>query len=191
MPILYPYKMSDWYGYCKVCTSPVTSFSSSIIQTSSTVCSATINQTYYHDGSASLPVVNDIVYSNVAGSNLLAAGSYRISSTNYLVVNASGVVTSIGSCVTLKPYSSSTMSVFNGACPFNGSNPGLSQTYYHNGSGTLPAQGDNCYSDSSGNNVLLGGYYNINSATGQGNRLYIFISSNTTGEVDLGYPQYC
>ena len=79
MPILYPYKMSDWYGYCKVCTSPVTSFSSSIIQTSSTVCSATINQTYYHDGSGSLPVVNDKVYSNAAGSNLLAAGNYKIS----------------------------------------------------------------------------------------------------------------
>ena len=191
MPILYPYKMSDWYGYCKVCNSPVTSFSSSIIQTSSTVCSATINQTYYHDGSGSLPVVNDIVYSNAAGSNLLAAGNYKISSSSYLVVNASGVVTSIGACVTYTAYSSSVMGVFNQACPFNGSNPGLTQTYYHTGSGSTPVAGDNCYSDSTGSNVLLGGYYNINSATGLGNRSYIFISSNTTGEVDAGYPQLC
>jgi hypothetical protein len=94
-------------------------------------------------------------------------------------------------CVSLTAYNSSTMAVFNGACPFNGSNPGLSQTYYHNGSGATPVAGDNCYSDSAGNNVLLGGYYNINSATGMGNRLYIKISSNTTGEVDFGYPQYC
>ena len=189
MPILYPYKMSDWYGYCKVCTSPVTSFSSSIIQTSSTVCSATINQTYYHDGSGSLPVVNDKVYSNAAGSNLLAAGNYRILAYTYMVLNSSGVVTSIENCP--RPYSSSTMGVFNQACPFNGSNPGLSQTYYHNGSGATPVAGDNCFSDSAGTTVLLGGYYNINSATGSGNRLYIRISSNTTGEVDLFYPQLC
>ena len=190
MPIIYPYKMSDWYGYCKTCTSSLTSFNSSQIQTTSTVCSATINQTYYHNGSGSLPAVNNTVYSNSACSNLLSSGNYRISSTSYIVVNSSGVVTSIGSCITYTAYSSSTMNVFNGACPFNGSNPGLSQTYYHTGSGTLPAQGDSCYSDSSGSNPIPAGYYNINSATGMGNRLYIKISSNT-GQVDLGYPQYC
>ena len=189
MPILYPYKMSDWYGYCKVCTSPVTSFSSSIIQTSSTVCSATINQTYYHNGSGSLPVVNNIVYSNPAGSNLLAAGNYRISSTNYLVVNASGVVTSIGSCVTLTAYSSSSMGVFNQACNLSGFNPCCTQTYYHTGSGSTPTAGDICY-DSIGGNAIPAGYYNINAATGVGNRLYIKISSNQ-GIVDNGYPQTC
>jgi hypothetical protein len=81
------------------------------------------------------------------------------------------------------------MGVFNQACPFNGSNPGLSQTYYHNGSGSLPAAGDKCTSDSAGNTVLLAGYYNINSATGQGNRSYIKISSG--GIVDAGYPALC
>ena len=94
-------------------------------------------------------------------------------------------------CVTLTAYSSSTMGVFSQACPFNGSNPGLSQTYYHNGSGATPVAGDNCFSDSAGTTVLLGGYYNINSATGLGNRSYIKISSNSTGEVDAGYPQLC
>ena len=90
---------------------------------------------------------------------------------------------------TTTAYSSSVKGVFNQACPFNGSNPGLSQTYYHNGSGSLPAAGDKCTSDSAGNTVLLAGYYNINSATGQGNRSYIKISSG--GIVDLGYPALC
>ena len=89
----------------------------------------------------------------------------------------------------LTSYSSSTMGVFNQACPFNGSNPGLSQTYYHNGSGSTPVAGDTCYSDSGGTSVLAAGYYNINSATGSGNRLYIKISSG--GIVDFGYPLYC
>ena len=91
---------------------------------------------------------------------------------------------------TTTAYSSSVKGVFNQACPFNGSNPGLSQTYYHNGSGSLPAAGDKCTSDSAGNTVLLAGYYNINSATGQGNRSYIRISSNQ-GIVDAGYPALC
>jgi hypothetical protein len=91
---------------------------------------------------------------------------------------------------TTTSYSSSVMGVFNQACPFNGSNPGLSQTYYHNGSGSLPAAGDKCTSDSAGNTVLLAGYYNINSATGQGNRSYIRISSSG-GIVDVGYPALC
>ena len=91
---------------------------------------------------------------------------------------------------TTTSYSSSVKGVFNQACPFNGSNPGLSQTYYHNGSGSLPAAGDKCTSDSAGNTVLLAGYYNINSATGQGNRSYIRISSNQ-GIVDQGYPALC
>jgi len=91
---------------------------------------------------------------------------------------------------TTTAYSSSVMGVFLQACPFNGSNPGLSQTYYHNGSGSLPAAGDKCTSDSAGNTVLLAGYYNINSATGLGNRSYIKISSNQ-GIVDSGYPSTC
>ncbi len=94
------------------------------------------------------------------------------------------------SFVSLTSYSSSTMGVFNQACPFNGFNPCCTQTYYHNGSGSTPTAGDICYSDSAGTNVLAAGYYNINSATGLGNRLYIKISTNQ-GIVDSGYPQYC
>ena len=94
-------------------------------------------------------------------------------------------------CVALTAFSSSSMGVFNQACSNSGFNPCCTQTYYHNGSGATPVAGDNCFSDSAGTTVLLGGYYNINSAIGVGNRLYIRISSNSTGEVDSGYPQTC
>ena len=94
------------------------------------------------------------------------------------------------SFVSLTSYSSSTMGVFNQACSFNGFNPCCTQTYYHDGSGSTPPAGDTWYSESAGTNVLAAGYYNINAATGVGNRLYIKISTNQ-GVVDSGYPQYC
>ncbi len=93
-------------------------------------------------------------------------------------------------CISLQDYSSSVMGVFNQACPFNGTNPGLTQTYYHDGSGSTPVAGDACYSDSGGTSALAAGYYNINAATGVGNRLYIKISG-LSGVVDALYPQYC
>ena len=92
------------------------------------------------------------------------------------------------SFVSLTSYSSSTVSVFNGVCPFNGSNPPASQTYYHNGSGTLPAAGDRCFSDSAGTSALASGYYYL-TGTGSGNRTYIQLDNN--GDVLFGYPQQC
>jgi hypothetical protein len=82
------------------------------------------------------------------------------------------------------------MGVFNQACNFNGFNPCCTQTYYHDGSGSLPAAGDICTSDAAGTTPLSAGYYNINAATGVGNRLVIKISTST-GAVDSGWPQYC
>ena len=61
---------------------------------------------------------------------------------------------------------------------------------YHDGSGSTPVAGDACYSDSGGTSALAAGYYNINAATGVGNRLYIKISG-LSGVVDALYPQYC
>ena len=94
------------------------------------------------------------------------------------------------SFVSLTSYSSSTMGVFNQACNFNGFNPCCTQTYYHDGSGSLPAAGDICTSDAAGTTPLSAGYYNINAATGVGNRLVMKISAST-GAVDSGWPQYC
>jgi hypothetical protein len=94
------------------------------------------------------------------------------------------------SFVSTTSYSSSTMGVFNQACNFNWFNPCCTQTYYHDGSGSLPAAGDICTSDAAGTTPLSAGYYNINAATGVGNRLVIKISTST-GAVDSGWPQYC
>ena len=85
-------------------------------------------------------------------------------------------------------YSSSTVSVFNGVCPFNGSNPPASQTYYHNGSGTLPAVGNRCFSNSAGTSALASGYYYL-TGTGSGNRTYIQLDNN--GDVLFGFPTQC
>tara|TARA_R100000742_G_C4250498_1_gene68872 strand:+ start:399 stop:608 length:210 start_codon:yes stop_codon:yes gene_type:complete len=35
----------------------------------------------------------------------------------------------------------------------------IGSTYYHDGSGTAPVVGDNCYSDSGGTTSLSNGYY--------------------------------
>ena len=59
------------------------------------------------------------------------------------------------SFVSTTSYSSSTMGVFNQACNFNGFNPCCTQTYYHDGSGSLPAAGDICTSDAAGTTPLV------------------------------------
>ena len=46
MPIAYPYKMSDFYGYDQDC-STLTSFTSANAESSLEGCNETLNQTYY------------------------------------------------------------------------------------------------------------------------------------------------
>ena len=76
MPIAYPYKFSDWYGYDKDCAS-VTGFLAGSGQSgSSGICNQLSSQTtYYHNGSGTYPVVGDIVYTNSAGTTPLNGGS--------------------------------------------------------------------------------------------------------------------
>ena len=83
--------------------SSLTSFSSSTSNTFNGVCLAIANQTYYHDGTNTLPVANDVVYSSSSGgsSNYLAAGYYRVDplgANQYIQVGSNGVVSSVGSC---------------------------------------------------------------------------------------------
>ena len=154
-------------------------------------------------GTISANMINDEVPGRSATANAPLSGTSSAPQTGSLVklyATASPPVNQVAphaysefygrSFSTTTAYASSFNGVFNQACPFNGSNPGLTQTYFHNGSGSLPAAGDKCTSDSAGNTVLLAGYYNINSATGLGNRSYILISSNQ-GIVDQGYPALC
>ena len=94
MPIAYPYKFSDWYGYDKDCTT-LTSFTSSSGTVFSGVCATILNQTYYHDGSGATPVAGDTVYSDSAGGNPLADFYYRIGVKPVIrITGGNGVVNS-------------------------------------------------------------------------------------------------
>ena len=82
--------------------SSITAYSSSEDAKPSQACSATLNQTYYHNGSGTYPVVGDSCYSNVAGTTALPAGTYRmatagISGAKY-VVGLAGSIRSITNC---------------------------------------------------------------------------------------------
>tara|TARA_R110002110_G_C13124768_1_gene688247 strand:- start:40 stop:345 length:306 start_codon:yes stop_codon:yes gene_type:complete len=92
MPIAYPYKFSDWYSYDKDCVA-VTSFSSSTGTDILSVCALSIGSTYYHDGSGTYPAAGDIVYSDSAGTSVLADNYYKFNSTwVYRISGGAGVV---------------------------------------------------------------------------------------------------
>ena len=94
-----PHAMSEFYSYDHDATS-LTNFSSSSVQSASKqVCGATLNQTYYHDGSSSLPAVNDNVYSNSSGTTALSDGWYRFATNGakFLYVEDEQV-SSVGNC---------------------------------------------------------------------------------------------
>ena len=101
MPISFPYKFSDWYGYDKDCAT-LTSFSSGSGQTDvKFICTQIVSTTKYHDGSGLSPQVNDNVYDNAAGTTATFNGYYTVGSGSnvfsyYRVV--SGVCTSVGLC---------------------------------------------------------------------------------------------
>ena len=135
------------------CATCLTSYNSSANSTSGSVCSATINQTYYHNGSGSTPVANDTVYLNQTPT-FLPSGYYRISSTQYIIVGSNGNVTSVNNCVSLTAFLHGNPSAFVAAMCNQLSSQG---TYYHDGSGTFPTTGDIVYVDSSGNTPLNGG----------------------------------
>lgn len=135
---------------CATCLTP---YSSSVNSTSGNVCSATINQTYYHNGSLSTPVANDTVYSNQTPS-FLPAGYYRISASQYIIVGASGNVTSVNSCSTLTPFFIGNPSAFvSDMC----NQLGQSGTYYHDGSGTYPVTNDIVYLSNNTSSPVNGG----------------------------------
>jgi len=97
-----PHSMSEFYGYDHNASSgpSLTSFSSSLNSNFSGVCSASITATYYHDGSGSYPVGNDVVYSSSAGgsSNYLSTGYYRLGNGKFMNVGSNGVVFFVADC---------------------------------------------------------------------------------------------
>ena len=104
MPIAYPYKMSDWYGYDKDCTS-TTSFSMSRYSDlyASGACTNALNWTRYSsDSNGYYP--GAIVYTDAAGQNPLNGGwdyykaVYNGSNVAFQV-SYTGVMSSPTSCI--------------------------------------------------------------------------------------------
>jgi len=76
----------------------LTSFQSSTIQTNANACTASLGETYYHNGTNTLPVVGDHVYANVNASAHLATGFYKLNNNTKMNVSANGLVYQITSC---------------------------------------------------------------------------------------------
>ena len=94
-------------GACCDCGWTCTAFDSSVQRASAaSACQQTLTEVYYHNGSAALPAVYDLVYSNsdCGGNNVktnvsfLPAGYYKISATQNMRVNMNGVVIEINTC---------------------------------------------------------------------------------------------
>jgi len=101
MPVATPYRMVDFYGYDQDCSS-LTPFVSANAESGLEGCNETLNKTYYHDGSGSQPVVNDIVYTDTGGTTVLSQGIYRLNNGTKITVSGGlgtpGTVLSVDSC---------------------------------------------------------------------------------------------
>lgn len=161
MPITYPYKFSDWYGYDKDCGG-FPKFNSSLVSTAGAVCSATIiTNKYWFNGSGSTPAVGDTCYDDATGGvNYLAAGYYKINTTGsggqFLVIGALGLVTSVNACRPIYAVDLYFANSPSNACWYTGS---LTEYYADNptlGSGA----NTRVYTDAAGANpVTQGGAY--------------------------------
>ena len=144
-----PYKFSAWYGYDQDCTTGIISFNSSTVQTSeANACSATINQTYYHNGTAGGVNLGDECYINQSQTTFLAAGYYLTSSANgFRITGTAGIVASKVTCTTLTAFYGTWIS-----SKFSADICGdqVAQALWHDGVGTLPGNGTNVYTDSGG-----------------------------------------
>jgi len=84
------------------CPLLLSGYASSIVAASSTAaCGSTIGSTFYNapvSGTAGNPAINDWVFSDAYGENVLSQGFYRISGSQYIQVDANGVVIAKTNC---------------------------------------------------------------------------------------------
>jgi len=164
------------------------SFTSSANQTNATLaCAASINQTYYHNGTAGQPpAATDTCYSDACKSTVLGNGYYKIATTGngvYMqITGGSGVVSSVTSCPSsLEEYDSSQTAVTSPNACFQS----LGTTYHYDGTaGGNPSVGDTCYTTSAGTTTLPSGWYRANNVGGD-----IKYNVNSSGEVTS--TQFC
>jgi len=179
-----PYKFSAWYGYDQDCTTGITSFNSSTVQTSTVnACAATINQTYYHNGSAVAPAIGDECYINQNQTTALAAGYYLTSSSGGFRIT--GSVGTIASRFTCSTRSSAYRYAFAGGKPVLECevSRAITTQFWHDGSSFLPAIGDTCYTSATGNNYLGNGNWMIRYTSGTGTPTSVITITGGAGEI--------
>lgn len=76
---------------CTGCT--YSSYLSSLVSSTRSGATGSVDQTYYHNGGTGAPVLNNFVYSNDNGTTKLATGYYKLSATLVIYVNNSGMIT--------------------------------------------------------------------------------------------------
>jgi len=152
-------------------------------------CVCGTSGTYYIDGNSLASAT--AIYTDIQLTTKAADGFY--SSGGNVREQSSGLLLPQQPCPScgsgLTSFNSSTVDVFSGTCPVDGSINPLTEIYYHDGAGATPTAGDTCYSDSGGTTPLAAGYYTIGGTSGVGNRQYIKIGAG--GVVDAGYPTTC
>tara|TARA_B110000858_G_scaffold187714_1_gene232371 strand:- start:88 stop:426 length:339 start_codon:yes stop_codon:yes gene_type:complete len=98
MPIVYPYKFSDWYGYDKDCSSRSVAYRYAFTVGKPNIecgISRAITTQFWHDGSGITPLTGDTCYTSATGNNYLGNGRYSIrafssTSTPFTVITISG-----------------------------------------------------------------------------------------------------
>jgi len=91
-----PHNMSEFYAYDHdVATVTSFSWSGEAAEEAEEACGQSAGNTAYHNGSGAYPVVNDVVYTNSAGTATAEEGAYKMGSGNVVVVGRYGVVQEI------------------------------------------------------------------------------------------------
>ena len=102
-----PHSIDEFYGYDHDATasSSLTEFYGSSGTTSSkSACSQSVNVSYYHDGTGSIPATGDNVYADSSGDEALEGQYYRImptsggSTTYRILVDAGAVSGTVATC---------------------------------------------------------------------------------------------
>tara|TARA_R100000935_G_scaffold53957_1_gene82239 strand:- start:72 stop:383 length:312 start_codon:yes stop_codon:yes gene_type:complete len=103
MPIAYPYKFSDWYGYDKDCTTlvefPITATTYS--KPGFACYQSTSSNSGFFPNAA--PTTGDVVYANAASSAFLAVGHWGVNvlstQSNFkMTIGSNGVITAYAPC---------------------------------------------------------------------------------------------
>ena len=111
MPISFPYKFSDWYGYDKDCSSRSSAYrynGNPGRPISACTTSRAITTQFWYSGSSTLPGGGDTCYTSATGNNYLAAGNWAIRQTSgtsvpttiITITGNAGVISAVQFCIT-------------------------------------------------------------------------------------------